>query len=153
MGKFLKAAADDLSLYVRHSAWLGAAPDKAESDRSTAPSKTRAQRLKDAVQDEDFQPDMPDPGSAAYLLACLWRVGPKVGDREIADVDLRHYQDNEGISLSPWECSTLRRLSIDYLNESHRATKPDCPPPFADSTDAARLKEAELQRNLDTFFS
>lgn len=96
---------------------------------------------------------MPDAGEAAYLLGHFWKVGPTLGDSAVTNAELRHYQDNEGIELSPWECSTLRRLSIDYLNESHRATKPDCPPPFADSTDAARLKAAELNRNLDTFFS
>lgn len=93
------------------------------------------------------------PVECEYLLGHFWQVGPTLGDTAITNTELRHYQDNEGIELSPWECATLRRLSIDYLNESHRATKSDCPPPFADSTDAARLKEAELQRNLDTFFS
>lgn len=96
---------------------------------------------------------MPDIGNAGYLVGHLWKAGPTLGDSAITNGELRHYQDNEGISLSPWECSTLRRLSIEYLNESHRATKRDCPPPFADSTDAARLKAAQMQRDLDTFFS
>jgi hypothetical protein len=35
-----------------------------------------------------------------------------------------------GIDLAPWQKRILRRLSRDYLNESERATKPDCPPPW-----------------------
>lgn len=95
---------------------------------------------------------MPDIGAAGYLLAHLWKAGPTMGDQSITNGEMRHYQDNAGISLSPWECSTLKRLSSDYLNESHRATKRDCEPPFKESTDAARLRDADLERDLDTFF-
>lgn len=100
---------------------------------------------------EDFEPEMPEPGPAAYLLEHFWSVGPTQGDSIITSGELRDYQSNMGVSLSPWECRTLRRLSIDYLNESHRATKPDCPAPFADSSDAERLKRAEYKRKLDMF--
>lgn len=107
--------------------------------------------MKDATSDEFFEPDMPDEGDAAYLLDHFWAVGPTDGDGAITSTLLRHHQDNMGICLSPWECKVLRRLSIDYLNESQRATKADCPPPYADSTDAARLKQAELRNKLNTF--
>jgi len=149
----LTSAGDDLSLYVRHSAWLSAAPDKPESDKSKAPSKTRVQRLKDSARDEDFEPDMPPAGAAEYLLRHFWQAGPTKGDAAIDNTELRNYQENEGIRLSPWECKTLRRLSIEYLNESFKAAKPDCPPPFTESTDAARLKQAEMDRALSVFFS
>lgn len=142
-----------MSLYVRHSAWLGAAPDKDESDKSKAPSKTRVQRLREQAKDEEFEPDMPDIGNTGYLLAHLWRAGPTLGDSSVTHTELGYYQHNMGICLSPWECETLRRLSIEYLNESHRATKRDCEAPFKESTDAARLKAAQMQRDLDTFFS
>lgn len=109
--------------------------------------------MKDAARDEEFEPDMPDPGAAQYLLSHLWQVGPTLGDSAIDNTELRNYQENEGITLSPWECKTLRRLSIEYLNESHKATKPDCPPPFTESSDAARLKQAEMDCALNVFFS
>lgn len=96
---------------------------------------------------------MPPAGAAGHLLAHFWAVGPTIGDGAITSSELRDYQDNMGISLTPWECKTLRQLSIVYLNESYRATKPDCPPPFEESTDAARLKRVELERDLDTFLS
>ena len=107
--------------------------------------------MTDDASDEEFEPDMPEPGDAEYLLSHFWEVGPTEGDAAITSTVLRNHQENMGITLSPWECKTLRRLSIDYLNESHRATKRDCPPPFGDSSDAERLRQAELQRKLDTF--
>lgn len=107
--------------------------------------------MKDATSDEYFEPDMPDEGDAAYLLAHFWAVGPTMGDSAITSGELGHYQENMGIRLSPWECRTLRRLSIDYLNESLRATKGDCPPPYADSTDAARLRQAEQRAKMNAF--
>lgn len=145
LGKFLKVAGDDLSLYVRHGAWLGAAPEKAESDKSKAPSKTRAQRLKDTASDEDFEPDMPDAGAAEYLLGHFWAAGPTMGDAVITNGELRDYQSNMGITLSPWECNTLRRLSVDYLNESHRATKRDCPAPWQEGEHGQTLKEVDAR--------
>lgn len=101
--------------------------------------------------DEEFQPDMPDPGDAAYLLDHFWSVGPTQGEGAITSGELRDYQQNMGLALTPWECRTLRRLSIDYINESQRATKPDCAAPFFDSTDAMRLKHAQFKRKLDLF--
>lgn len=109
------------------------------------------QRLKDQAKDEEFELDMPDIGNAGYLLAHLWEAGPTLGDSSLNSTELRNYQENMGVTLSPWECKTLKRLSIDYLNESHRATKRDCPPPFAESTDAARLRQAEMRRKMRAF--
>ena len=128
-------------------------PDRADSDTPRVKAKTRAGQIKDAAGDDDFDPEMPDPGAAAYLLAHLWSIGPTMGDAAISDVDLRHYQENMGIVLSPWECRTIRRLSVDCLSESHKASKPDCPPPFSESTDAARLRNAEHEREIDAFLS
>lgn len=94
---------------------------------------------------------MPAPGAAGYLLDHLWSAGPTCGDAALSSAELRYYQDNMGIALTPWECRTLRRLSVDYLSESHRASKADCQPPFTDSSDAIRLKRAEMRRKLRTF--
>lgn len=109
--------------------------------------------MADAASDEFFEPEMPPIGEAGYLLRHFWKVGPTVGEGAITSGELRSYQENQGIQLSPWECNTLRQLSIDYSNETHRARDPDCPPPFGDSPDAARLKQAEMHRNLDLFLA
>lgn len=94
---------------------------------------------------------MPDAGDGSYLLAHFWSVGPTQGDSVITSGELRDYQSNMGIELSPWECKTLRRLSVDYLNESHRATKADCPPPFTATTDLHRIHDAEMRRRRELF--
>lgn len=94
---------------------------------------------------------MPEPGAAAYLLRHLAAVGPTTGESAITSAELKHYQENMGIALNPWECATLRRLSIDYLNESQLATQQDRKPPYGDSNDAARLKQAEIDRKLSLF--
>lgn len=119
-----------MSLYVRQSAWLNATPDKVEGDKSKALPVSRLASLREIEKDEDFAPEMPDPGAAAYLLGHFWSVGPTVGEGAITQAELRDYQLNTGIALSPWECSTLRHLSIEHMNESHRATKHDCKAPW-----------------------
>lgn len=154
MGEFLKVAGEDLCLYVRHSAWLSASPERAKSDKSETPIKSRLDQLKGIAGDEDYEPMMPEPGEAAYLLAHFREVGPTLGDAAISSGELRDYQENMGVHLSPWECKTLRRLSIEYLNETHRATKAeaDKTPPFADAIDeAVKLRQAALRRNMRAF--
>lgn len=100
-----------------------------------------------------FEPDMPDPGAAAYLLRHFWAVGPTLGDQALTHGELRHYQDNEGITLSPWECSILRRLSDAYLHESAKARDANCLPPFAESSDAKRLRRAQVKAKLSKFLN
>lgn len=113
--------------------------------------QSRISQLKADAKDEDFEPDMPDAGSAAYLLEHFWGIGPTQGDGVITSGELRDYQANMGITLSPWECRVLRRLSVDYLNESQRATKRDCKPPFTESSDLQRIVRAEFQRKRAIF--
>ena len=100
-----------------------------------------------------FEPDMPDAGPAAYLLAHFWAAGPTLGDQALTQGELWHYQENAGVTLSPWECQTLRLMSKSYINEQHNARTPACAPPFTESTDAQRLKQAELDRKMDVFLS
>lgn len=110
--------------------------------------------MKGVAGDEDFEPMMPEPGSAAYLLGHFWDVGPTKGDTVIDHAELRMYQENMGVQLSPWECKTLRRLSIEYLNESHRATKAEAngTPPFEEAkNEAAILQQAALRRKMRAF--
>ena len=108
--------------------------------------------MKGVAGDEDFEPVMPEPGSAAYLLVHFREVGPTMGDAAISSGELRDYQENMGVQLSPWECKTLRRLSIDYLNESHRAMKIDAEPPFAEAyQEVALLRQAAFKRNMRAF--
>lgn len=105
------------------------------------------------IAGDDYEPDMPDPGTAAYLIEHFWSVGPTSGETAITSTELRDYQANMGIELTPWECKTLRQLSVEYINETHRATK-DCAPPWDEAADVfIKLKRAAMKRKLQTFLS
>lgn len=109
--------------------------------------------MKDSASDDDFEPDMPPMGDAEYLLRHFWQIGPTVGDGAITSTELRNYQENQGVKLSPWECNTLRRLSIEYMNESQRATKRDCKSPWEDEDHQpekilAAIEQRDAFRNL-----
>jgi hypothetical protein len=69
-----------------------------------------------------------------YLIDYLLQVGPAsssgMGLAVISFTELQAWQACAGIVLQPWEGQILRRLSADYITESVRAEKPDCPPPY-----------------------
>lgn len=132
-------------------AWLNAAPEvelrKGETKRET---KSRQQVLLAG----DFEPEMPDLAWGKYLIDYLLEVGPVMaagmGSAPITFTELGQWQAQLGLRLSPWEVRTLRRLSLEYNSESQLATKPDREPPFK-SSDAARLRNAQLESDLDSF--
>jgi hypothetical protein len=144
----LEALYDDLSLYVRQSAWLNATPERAKHDESTTPLISRLQRLRADRKDENYSPPMPPLGDAGYLIGYLWAVGPTVsagsGMGQITHEELRAWQSNIGIECSPWEIYFLRRLSQDYLSEHYKAAEFNCPAPWSHpdlKPSAASLKE------------
>lgn len=149
MGKFLEGLGDELSLYVRQAAWLNAAPDKAESDKSKKPNKTRREALK---QDGIEEPEMP-PCDAGHLIGYLFEVGPTMaagtGEGPITHGELEAWQRNTGIDLNAWESRTLKRLSLDYLAESQQARATDRPAPWdgaAYSKSKAELAAERMKR-------
>lgn len=79
------------------------------------------------------EPPMPEC-DAYYLAAYLFEIGPTApagtGEGAISHVDLAAWMGNTGIGLNAWEARTLRRLSMDYLSESHQATKRGHPAPW-----------------------
>lgn len=130
-------------------AWLGAAPDAPEGEKS--PRKSR----KELLTDEGIEPEMPPLEWGAYLVDYLFEVGPTafvgMGVAPIPPPFLESWQRQIGLALYPWEVRTLLRMSAEYAGESAAATKVDRPAPFADSSDAARLRDARMRRNLDKF--
>lgn len=80
-------------------------------------------------------PDMPPLDRGGYLVGYLIEIGPTMaagmGAGPITHGEIRDWQDNTGIELQPWEAHLLRRLSREYLAESHRAEKLGCVPPWA----------------------
>lgn len=119
-------------------------------DGAKRESKSRQQ----ALQDADVEPEMPELEWGRHLIDYLLEVGPVaatgMGSAPITFTELSNWQAQLGLRLSPWEVRTLRRLSAEYNSESQLATTPDRDPPFA-SSDAARLRNAQIERDLDNF--
>jgi hypothetical protein len=98
---------------------------------------------------------MPAVEWGQYLLDYLWEVGPTeygaVGPVQLSPPAIESWQRQMGIALHPWQFRLLRRLSGEYAAESHMASKPDRLPPFEESSDGAKLHEAQMRKKLDTF--
>lgn len=105
---------------------MNAAPDKAEGDKSKTPSVSRREALKKQGIDD---PDMP-PCDAMHLAGYLFEIGPMMGDSPITHGEIESWQRNTGITLNAWEARTLKRLSIEYMSEAHKARARDCPAPW-----------------------
>lgn len=131
---------------------MNAVPEKAESDKSTQPGVSRRQKLKDDRKNESYEPDMPPVSCGSYLLDHFFTVGPVMsGGMEGGPLtygELQAYQSTTGISLSEWEVSTLRRLSLDYLHESQKATKRNCPAPWQ-TEERERVDKLEVAASLE----
>lgn len=131
--QFYQGLSDELSLFVRHVAWLNAVPEKAEGDTSKEPEVPRRESLKKSGIEV---PEMP-PCDAPHLVAWLFEIGPTLpagmSDGPITHGELANWQANTGITLHSWEARLLRRLSLDYLDQSHKARARDCPAPWGDA--------------------
>lgn len=118
-------------------------PKKPDNDQSGQLNKPRRETLTEKLADGEVL-EMP-PCSVGYLADYLFEVGPGVSGAAVTHGELDSWQRNTGITLNTWEARTIRRLSIDYLNEAHRATKPDCPAPWAGSSIAMILPSLAAQ--------
>lgn len=90
--------------------------------------------------DPQYHPDMP-PVDTEYLLGYLWEVGPTMAaggyPGPVTHQELHKWMALTGIDLHPWQVRFLRRLSGEYIAESQRAEKFDCPAPWKLETDPA----------------
>lgn len=108
-------------------------PEKADGDSNKAPDVSRREALKKKGIDP---PEMP-PCDAPHLVAWLFEIGPTqpagMGEGPLTHGELASWQANTGITLQSWEARLLRRLSLDYLDQSHKARARDCPAPWGDA--------------------
>ncbi|MBP7647149.1 MAG: hypothetical protein KA751_10400 [Comamonas sp.] len=115
---------------MRQAAWLNARPKKADGDKGSASELSRRERL---AKEGITHPAMP-PCQAEYLLGYLFEMGPTaqtgMGEVPITHRDIAAWMGNTGIRLSPWQARTLHRLSLDYVTESHKATRSAHPAPW-----------------------
>lgn len=97
-------------------------PDKPDGDKSTVKNISRRALLKKYGIES---PEMPEC-DAEYLIHYLFEIGPVMpggmGDAPISHGEISAWINLTGIHLQPWEVRFLRRLSIEYINESQAAT-------------------------------
>jgi hypothetical protein len=105
---------------------LNAVPERAKHDTSDAPRISRL-AVSRKVHGEDYQPDVPPLKTGEYLIGYLFEVGPTMAaggyPGPITNTELVSWCELTGIQLAPWESRMLRRLSHEYLSETHRAEK------------------------------
>lgn len=154
MGEFFESLYDELSLYVRQSAWLNAIPEEPRRPQIAVPGQVPkkvepASRLKRMTDDGELVP-LPDVATP-YLIGYLWEVGPTIasgmGDGPLTFGEITSWMERIGLDLEPWESRFLRRLSIDYLVQSQKSTKPECPPPYGVQT-----RRIYVAKKIDEFF-
>ena len=103
-------------------------PEKVEGDKS----KTREKSRRDALKRGDEDLDMP-PCDALYLVGYLFEIGPTMSEGPLTHGEIESWMRNTGLRLNTWEVRTLKRLSIDYLAESQKATERGRSAPWIDA--------------------
>jgi len=90
-----------------------------------------------------------------HMIGYLYELGPTVaagaGEGPITHAEIAAWQANTGIQLDGSEARLLRQLSLAYLSESHKATKPECEAPWAEATyvkPAANLVAQRMQASM-----
>lgn len=99
-------------------------------------------------EDDGFHPDMPLVEAGAYLIAYLFEVGPMSGSGQITHEALSAWQESIGIELQPWEVRFLRSLSGDYLRETFKAAKLNCPAPSPEHVPGQLVSWKSVQKSL-----
>lgn len=63
---------------------------------------------------------------------------------------LAAWQQATGVRIDPWELRLLRRLSVEYVAEGHRAEAENAPPPWPwqPTPDEREFGEAQLRAVL-----
>jgi len=93
---------------------------------------------------------MPPLDGGDYLVGYLFEVGPTMagamGAGPLTFGEIRAWSELTGVPINPVEARFLRSLSIVYLNESHRAEKLGCEPPW--KTPQTKREPTALQVSL-----
>lgn len=97
---------------------------------------------------DGIQPALPLVDGGQYLLDWLFEIGPTLpagmGSGVLTFSEIATWQQLVGLDLQPWEVRALRRLSGEYLGETHAATDPRRPPPYGD-----RQRNPSIDRQVD----
>jgi hypothetical protein len=162
LGKFYEGLGDELIVYVRYLAWLGAVPrdtstDEARDhhtlrrDRRRPPPKPKPKSRQEQMEEDGMLIDMP-PNPAPFIIERLMEIGPALGGgmerAPISYTEIENWKVSTWSRLMPWESRMLRRLSVAFVAESHRAEEPDCPAPWFDEGEEPQLDRAVIERNI-----
>lgn len=139
MGKFSERVARELTLYVRHVAWLNAVPRPAPGSKRAeiaakagegAPSATRLDRLKAVGVKTPPLPPCPLPHVIGWLFEIGLQDSIGMGAAPLSWREINGWCDATGVDLSGWDRRLIRRLSVDYVGEARRAEDESCPSPW-----------------------
>jgi len=104
-------------------------PDQPEGRKGKPDTRSRFKRLSDAGREPEF-PEV----TLDYLANYLIDVGPAasggMGATPITHLEIRAWQENTGICLTPWEARTLRHLSREYVSEIVAGADATRPAPY-----------------------
>ncbi len=77
---------------------------------------------------------MPPLEGGGHLLDALFEIGPVMGGgmgpAPLSHAEIESWIRLTGTPLQPWEARCIRRLSVDYVNQSQASTARDCKPPW-----------------------
>jgi len=130
-------------------AWLNATPKPPEGSRRAQekdqpPRLCRAEQMtKDGVT--FAMPPNPAPHILGYLLEIGLTEAAGMGAGPISWQSINTWQVAMGKRLPRWEMRLIRKLSVEYLAEGHRAESENCPPPWRVAV-SQREKDLEVAR-------
>lgn len=91
---------------------------------------------------------MPPIEVGEHLLGYLYECGPTLvagmGEGPLTHSEIEAWQRNSGVDLEPWEAQFMRRLSIEYLSQSHKSSVDNCQPPW--NSDVLKAAAAQSLR-------
>lgn len=127
MGQFFAQTGEELTLFVRHVAWLKSRPRKPKQE-GEAPTRLAQ------IEDNGGQAVYPPIMHGQYLLDWLFEVGPVMlggmAQAPLTFQEIESWARQTGRILSPWESQTMRALSQAFIAAGMEAEKPETPAPY-----------------------
>lgn len=127
-------------------AWLNTAP----KDKDGKSGKTRLEQIKENEGEASYPPLTMCPHIPAYLFDAGPVMSGGMGPSPLSHSEIAAWQANTQTELTPWECSTLKRLSHAYLGAHQQAEAEDCPEPYAPEIEPAT--QAEISAKVQSAF-
>lgn len=149
MGKLQARLGEQLSIWIRHLAWLSATP---KPDPKTKRGQQQDLELVSRIEGLRRQgiksppmPDNPAPKITDWLVEMGLTEAAGMSAVPLSWREINAWCDRTCVDLLPWEARLIRRLSSDYLAESRKAESETCPAPWlAPASDVTIAAEMHL---------